>query len=149
MSPPTTEGPTFTEITGYQGPTRWDGRGSSPGPEYAAGVNDQETTAQIFLVAGEPELTVVGSPALKRVSLTKRLVGAEFLLLLEVVGQAQLEGAEVRIDPGAYQTTQDIVLGDLVERFDLAVTITGTKRPPLSTLYAVTMNEWRAKGRQV
>ena len=32
LSPPTIEGTSFTGITGYQGPTRWRGDGSSPCP---------------------------------------------------------------------------------------------------------------------
>jgi hypothetical protein len=32
MSPPATEGPTFADFTGYQGPTRWRERRCSPGP---------------------------------------------------------------------------------------------------------------------
>jgi hypothetical protein len=47
LSPPVTEGPTISGITGTQGPTRWRVNGSSPFPAAFGSVRGPERWASV------------------------------------------------------------------------------------------------------
>lgn len=87
----------------------------------AAGFRQNEAAAQLVVVAREDQLALIGIPALHRRLAIERFMGPNVVLVLDVMTQPKLQRAEVRIDIGAGQAPQHVVLGGLVESLDLPV----------------------------
>jgi hypothetical protein len=81
-------------------------------------------SASSAVAGGEPERAGVGLEAGERRLAAQRLVRLPVVLVVEEVGQPQLEGAAIVVDVGcADKPTQDLGLRRLVEFLDLAVAL--------------------------
>jgi len=84
-------------------------------------MGDEEATVQVVLVREGSAARDRRYSSARQDSYRRATRGAEVILLFHVVTEAKLEGTEVRVDLGSQQTSQDIVLGGLVEGLDFAV----------------------------